>query len=649
MRTVRGTIASAALVASVALAPGTTPAWATSACPGTLFTNVCLISSSQWVEDDTFARSLHIVGELRNDGATNLSGIRVSIVLNTAGGPLTEVTPAIVRLLGPGELSPFEDWLTPIPPGYQNSFAVTAISAGTSISQPAHSFLGPQIDPCPAGYPVTEVCGHVTNTSTTMTADNVRVILTFDDGAGGHVAQNVIAVDDGTGGATILPGNTSNFWRDCAGEPALPLTGKLAEADYPIDMNPPSLAFSSPVVGTTSLAEHVTVINNGPRSVNISGIVASGDFSQVNNCGSSIPSNSSCVIDVAFAPTGSGARGGALAITDDAPGSAQAIPLLGTGTLPKAAFSPSALSFAQLGVGSTSPPQTVTLRNAGDGPMTIKAFVIGQDFVQTNACPAVLAPSAQCNLSVSFKPIQVGNLVESLTVQDDPVDTPPSVALTGTAIGPAVQLAPGALDFGPQLFGSPSAAKTVTLTDTGIADLTITSITATGDFSQTNNCGSSLAAGNSCTITVTFTPTALGSRSGSLALVGNAGSQSVPLTGMATGRPAAIYRVVPALGQYRRQPGHGDLRQRPAGGVEGKRRLCRHLLTQCGRCPDRLRAVAERQLHGATEMEDECGDLATDPRGSRGRSHVLADDAVGAGGGVARRCTEHESVHARGQ
>jgi len=549
-RTWRSAIATAGLITSLALAPGSTPAWATSACPGTLFTNVCLISSSQWIEEDTFARSLHIVGEVRNDGSTNLSEIKVTLMLNTSGGTVTEITMATVQVIGPGELSPFDDWLTPIPPGYQNSFVVAAISSAPSISQPAHSFLDTQIDPCPTGSPVTEVCGHVTNTSTTMTADNVHAILTFDDGAGGHMAQDVIAVDDGTSGATILPGNTSNFWRDRAGEPALPLTGKLAEPDYPIDMNPPSLAFSSRNVGTTSLAEHVTLINNGPRSVNISGIIASGDFRQTNNCGSSVMSLSSCVIDVAFAPTGAGARGGALAITDDAPGSVQAIPLLGTGTLPRAAFSPSALSFAQQGVGSTSPAQTVTLRNAGDGPMTIRSFSIGPDFAQTNACPSVLAPNAQCVITVTFSPSQTGNLVESLTVQDDPVDTPPAVTLTGTATGPSAQLAPGALDFGPQLFGAPSSAKAVTLTNGGIATLTIASITTSGDFSQTNNCGQSITAGNSCAINVSFTPTALGSRSGSLALVDNAGSQSVPLTGLGTGRPAAIYRAVPVLNQY---------------------------------------------------------------------------------------------------
>jgi hypothetical protein len=505
------------------------------------------MSSSQWIEDHGPWQSVHIVGKLRNDGSTNLSGIRVTLVLNTTSGPKTEVTPASVRVLAPGELSPFEDLLFPIPAGYQNSFAITAITSAASISQPAHGFLDLQIDSCPLGSPATQVCGHVTNTSTTMTADNVRAILTFDDGAGGHIAQDVVWLYDATGGTALLPAHASNFSRD---EPALPLTAKLAEPDYPIDMNPPALSFSARVVGTTSLPEHVTVINNGPRSVNIGGIVASGDFTQTNNCGSSIASLSTCVVDVAFAPTASGLRGGALAITDDAPGSAQAIPLLGTGTLPKAAFNPQSLDFDQQGVGSTSPPKTVTLRNAGDGPMTIRGFTIGPDFVQTNACPAVLAPSGHCDISVTFKPNHTGNLVESLSVQDDPVDTPPSVTLTGTATGPAVQLAPGALDFGPQLFGSPSAVKTVTLTNSGIATLTITSITTSGDFSQTNDCGQSVASGNSCTISVRFTPTALGSRSGSLLITDNAGSQTVLLTGTGTGRPAAIHRATPTLGQY---------------------------------------------------------------------------------------------------
>src|SRR5205085_4067586 len=94
--------------------------------------------------------------------------------------------------------------------------------------------------------------------------------------------------------------------------------------------------------------------------------------------------------------------------------------------------------------------------------------------------------------------------------------------------------------FSSQVVGSTSAAQTVTLTNSGNAALTISSIglsgTNSGDFAQTNTCPSSsstLAAGASCTISVTFTPTATGTRSASVTITDNAGGspQLVALTG----------------------------------------------------------------------------------------------------------------------
>src|SRR5262249_42453184 len=76
---------------------------------------------------------------------------------------------------------------------------------------------------------------------------------------------------------------------------------------------------------------------------------------------------------------------------------------------------------------------------------------------------------------------------------------------------PVVGLSPTSLNFGNQLVGSSSAAQSVTLTNSGAATLTISSISASGDFSQTNTCPSSLGPAANCTISVTFTPTAAGS------------------------------------------------------------------------------------------------------------------------------------------
>jgi hypothetical protein len=106
---------------------------------------------------------------------------------------------------------------------------------------------------------------------------------------------------------------------------------------------------------------------------------------------------------------------------------------------------------------------------------------------------------------------------------------------TGTA--PAVSLSPTSLSFGSVAVGSASAPLAVTLTNSGTASLAISGITVTGsnagDFTQTNTCGTSVAAGAKCTISVTFKPTATGSRSASVAIADNAAGspQSVKLSG----------------------------------------------------------------------------------------------------------------------
>jgi hypothetical protein len=94
-------------------------------------------------------------------------------------------------------------------------------------------------------------------------------------------------------------------------------------------------------------------------------------------------------------------------------------------------------------------------------------------------------------------------------------------------------VSPPNLSFAGQFVGTTSSAQTATLTNSGQTSLTIATIGASGDFSQTNNCGATLAAGANCTISVTFKPTAGGTRSGSLSVADNAtGSpQTVGLSG----------------------------------------------------------------------------------------------------------------------
>jgi hypothetical protein len=112
-------------------------------------------------------------------------------------------------------------------------------------------------------------------------------------------------------------------------------------------------------------------------------------------------------------------------------------------------------------------------------------------------------------------------------------------ASTGT--GAAVSLSPGSLTFASQGVGATSSSQSITLNNSGNGALNVASIAVTGtnagDFSQTNTCGSSLSAGTSCTIGVTFKPTATGTRTAAITLTDNAtGSpQSVGLSGTGAG------------------------------------------------------------------------------------------------------------------
>src|ERR1035437_10722805 len=103
---------------------------------------------------------------------------------------------------------------------------------------------------------------------------------------------------------------------------------------------------------------------------------------------------------------------------------------------------------------------------------------------------------------------------------------------------PKVALSPASLSFSSQPVGSSSAAQQVTLTNHGTAALKVTQIAATGDFFQTNTCGSSVAVGASCTISVSFAPTAAGARGGWLSFTDNATGSPQSINMLGTGQAA---------------------------------------------------------------------------------------------------------------
>jgi hypothetical protein len=300
------------------------------------------------------------------------------------------------------------------------------------------------------------------------------------------------------------------------------------------------LNFGGQVLGTTSTAKTVTLTNVGATTVTISGIALAGtnaaDFAEANTCGSSLAPNAHCTIRVNFSPSQLGPRAAAITFTDSAPGSPQSVPLSGFGVTsgPNATFSAVSLTFSAQLVGTSSPPQAVTVSNYGTQALSVNNIVVHGDFSQSHTCGSSLVPLANCTIAVVFKPTQRGNRKGTLSITDSAANRPQTVNLNGT--GTVVELNPTGLSFGVHQVGI-SSSQSTTLTNVGSTALNITGIAIGGtdadEFSQTNTCGSSVAAGKACTITVTFKPSERGGDSAAVAISDDGGGspQKVSLSG----------------------------------------------------------------------------------------------------------------------
>jgi hypothetical protein len=459
--------------------------------------------------------------------------------------------------------------------------------------------------------------------------------------------------------------------------PYLPDNGSL------ISISPTAVGFGSVATGSSSATQAVTVTNSGTAAAPVSSITTSGDFSQTNTCGSSIPAGSSCTVNVRFTPAATGSRTGNLTVT--ASGITNTVPLSGTGVAPGPILSPNptSLSFPGTVVGSTSAAQTVTVANTGTTSATVSAVSASGDFSQTNTC-STLAVGASCAVTVRFTPTTSGARTGAVTITSNANNSPTAIALSGSGIGTNTNIAlgqpatassqvnatqaattatdgdantywesannafpqwlqvdlgtsfsigrvtlklppstawgtrtqtlsvqtstdgssfatvvgsanytfnsptntvsitvpattarfvrvnvtantgwpagqasefevypsggtppnsatlspnPSSLIFTSQALNTTSAAQAVTVSNTGTAAASVSGVSVTGDFSQTNNCGTSIAAGASCSVNVSFRPTVSGTRTGTLTVTSNATNSptTVALSGSGAG------------------------------------------------------------------------------------------------------------------
>ncbi len=200
--------------------------------------------------------------------------------------------------------------------------------------------------------------------------------------------------------------------------------------------------------------------------------------------------------------------------------------------------SPASLPFGVVPVGSTSSPMTTTITNSGTADATGVSVSLNNtnDFAITaNTCGDTIAQGASCAVTATFKPASAGPRGGTLSVARAGAD-PLSISMNGT--GGAQLSMPGQLSFGSQAVGTTSAPQVVTVTNTGATAVTVSSVTSSSpaEFGVTSNC-TTVQAGASCALTLTFTPAASGGRTGTITVTsdGVGSPQSITVLGSGTG------------------------------------------------------------------------------------------------------------------
>ncbi len=222
--------------------------------------------------------------------------------------------------------------------------------------------------------------------------------------------------------------------------------------------------------------------------------------------------------------------------------------------------SPTSLTFPSTTVGTNSSSQTVTISNTGTATATVSSIATTGDFTQASTCGASIAAGANCTVTVTFHPTATGSRSGAVTVTSNATNSPTTIALsgTGTSAGTATLTAnPTALTFGSTTVGASSATQSVTVSNSGSVAATVSSVAASGDFSQTNTCGTSIAAGANCTVTVTFHPTATGNRTGTVTVTSNASNN--PTTVALSGTGAGSVSTNLSAGKATSESSHTDV------------------------------------------------------------------------------------------
>ena len=320
-----------------------------------------------------------------------------------------------------------------------------------------------------------------------------------------------------------------------------------------------ALNFGAVTAGTTSSRQVVVLTNTGTDPVTLSSATTStntpgtgtNDFS-ISSTSCSVPlqlsPKQSCNVYLQFTPSLDGAEIGLLTFTHDAAGSPTTVNLggLGVASTQTLEIEPGHHVFLPQPVGVPSAAQYFYVYTPGDSPVTVAhteitgPFQISKDTcsgqtIRPHAGPGV--KGGYCHIGVVFLPTATGTATGTLTMIDAATGNPQVHNLMGTALTATgdIEVTPTTITYGEQVRGTTSGSNAINIHNDSSVDVTLNSYTTTGDYSiSSNGCGAPpyvLGAGSSCSLNVTFTPTAAGTRAGTLTVGSTAGDQTVTLTG----------------------------------------------------------------------------------------------------------------------
>jgi hypothetical protein len=214
-------------------------------------------------------------------------------------------------------------------------------------------------------------------------------------------------------------------------------------------------------------------------------------------------------------------------------GSYSGMPLLSVSIVhlspPKISVSPKSINLGSVKSETPSVSKSLTISNTANGGSKLEVGTMeisgtdAADFNVINPCTDLLAKGEYCTPSVTINSSTFGKKSATLTINSyDPKKPAVSVKLAATVAPPTISASPSSLNFGKVSTGSTSAPKTITIKNTGLSDLKITSVApeAGTSFALTNSC-TTVAKGASCPITVTFTPASLGSITDTIDITSN--------------------------------------------------------------------------------------------------------------------------------